>query len=107
MFILFPAYRGKKIDFNTKRLTLIKKMSYACVPCAFQTDVKQNYQKHVACKRHAVKCALAGVPAAPQVENHLQKISELEAQNELLRAQLTIAKLEAQNEALRAQLQKG
>jgi len=54
-----------------------------------------------------VKCALAGVPAVAQVgnETYLQKISELEAQNELLRAQLRIAKLEAQNDALRAQLQ--
>ena len=58
------------------------------------------------CKRHAVKCALA-VPVAPVKvhETPAQKISALEAQNELLRAQLTIAKLEAQNEALRAQLQ--
>ena len=75
---------------------------FKCAPCAFETGIKQNYQKHIACKRHAVKC---GVPA-PQ-DNYLQKISELEAQNELLRAQLTIAKLEAQNEALRAQLQTG
>ena len=40
-------------------------MTFTCLPCAFETPLKNNYTRHLACKKHGARCGPAAVPVAP------------------------------------------